>query len=135
MPKTVALTLVEINEIDQHSYFTANTILGEARNYLQSNYDLAVRRAQEALELYLKSMFRFLQVEYPASHDLKKPIYEKITAALKQQEVDPNQIRQRQIARVVLANSVLHLWRSPECAAVDREKPGVGDLRILQLGA
>ena len=118
MLKTIAfpvtLTFAEMHEIEQLSYFKANTILGEAKDYLKRfNYDLAVRRAQEAFELFLKSLFQFLQTEYPARHDLKKQIYEKLTAALKQHEVDPNQMTHRQIARVVLANSVLHLWRSP----------------------
>jgi len=108
------LTLTEMHEIEQLSYFKANTILVEAQTYLQRfNYDLAVRRAQEAFELFLKSLFQFLRTEYPASHDLKKQIYEELTVAFKRQQVDANQITPLHIARVVLANSVLHLWRSP----------------------
>ena len=113
MPKTAVLTFAELAEIEQLSYLKANTILGEAQTRLRCfDYDLAVRRAQEAFELYLKSLFRFLQTQYPASHDLKKQIYE-LTTAFKQHQIDPNQIGPRRIARLVLANSMLHLWRSP----------------------
>ena len=84
----------------------------EAQAYLRCfDYDLAVRRAQEAFELYLKSVFRFLQAEYPTIHDVKKEIYA-LTAAFKQHQIEP-QIQARQVARLVLANSVLHLWRLP----------------------
>jgi hypothetical protein len=113
MPKIVTLTFTELAEIDQLSYFKATTILGEAQTHLRSfNYDLAVRRAQEAFELYLKSLFRFLRTEYPAVHDVKKQIYE-LTAAFKHYQIEPHQISTRQIARLVLANSMLHLWRLP----------------------
>jgi HEPN domain-containing protein len=118
------LTFTEMHEIEQHSYFKANTILGEAQNYLgRFNYDLAVRRAQESFELFLKSLFRFLQAEYPASHDLKKQIYD-LTAAFKQHQVDPNQIPDRQIARLVLANSMLDLWRLPAFYGDEKLKVG-----------
>jgi hypothetical protein len=49
MSKNVVLTFTEMHEIEQLSYFKANTILSEAQNYLgRFNYDLAVRRAQES---------------------------------------------------------------------------------------
>jgi HEPN domain-containing protein len=117
----VPLALPEIAEIDGLSYFKAGTILDEARSRLKAyDYDLGVRRSQEAFELYLKSLFRYLQAEYPASHDLKKQIYE-LTEALKQYQID-----RRQIARLVLANSILDLWRSP--AFYGDEKLNVGGL-------
>jgi HEPN domain-containing protein len=109
----VTLTVAELAKIDQLSYFKANTILGEAQARLRCfDYDLTVRRAQEALELYLKSLFRFLQAEYPAAHDVKREIYE-LTAAFKQHQIESHQIQARQVARLVLANSTLHLWRLP----------------------
>jgi HEPN domain-containing protein len=102
------LSLAALLEIDGLSFVKAGTILDEARNRLKaSDFDLTVRRSQEAFELYVKSLFRFLQTEYSASHDLKKQIYE-LTEALKQYQID-----RRQIARLVLANSMLQLWRSP----------------------
>ncbi len=105
---SVRLRLAEVWEIDRLSFDKAQTILNEARNYLHDlNWDLAVRRAQESFELYLKSLFRFLQTEYPATHDLKKQIYA-LTEALKGYQID-----NRQVARLVLANSALHLRRSP----------------------
>jgi HEPN domain-containing protein len=95
----------------------ASTILDEAKSRLKAfDYDLAVRRSQEAFELYLKSLFRFLQSEYPAEHDLRKQIYD-LTEALKQYNVDS-----RQVARLVLANSVLALWRSPAFYGDERLK-------------
>ena len=79
-----------------------------------------MRRSQEAFELYLKSLFRFLQREYPETHDLKKQIYE-LSVALKDFNVDS-----RKVARLVLANSMLSLWRSP--AFYGDEKLNVGGL-------
>jgi HEPN domain-containing protein len=117
----VPLALSDLTEIDGLSYSKAGTILEEARSRIKAyDYDLAVRRSQEAFELYLKSLFRFLQTEYPASHDLKKQIYE-LTEALKQYRIE-----RRQIARLVLANSMLELWRSP--AFYGDEKLNVGAL-------
>ena len=102
------LTLAALGEIDRLSFIKAGTILDEARNRLKIfDYDLTVRRSQEALELYLKSLFRFLQTEYPASHDLRKQIYE-LSEVLREFQITP-----QQVARLVLANKVLELWRSP----------------------
>lgn len=96
--------LVRIDEL----YSKAGRILEEARLRMNAyDWDLTVRRSQEAFELYLKSLFRYAQREYPRDHDLKKQIYE-LTEALKQSQVDS-----RQVARLVLGNSVLSLWRSP----------------------
>lgn len=51
--------------------------MDEARAQFRSySHDLAVRRAQEALELYIKTTFRFTGTEYPRSHDVEKTIYE-----------------------------------------------------------
>jgi len=66
MPKGVPLTLPVLTEIDGLSYSKAGTILDEARSRLKAfDYDLAVRRSQEAFELYLKSLFRYLQADNP----------------------------------------------------------------------
>jgi HEPN domain-containing protein len=107
MPKSASLSLVELSEIDR-LFTKADTILAEARSRLEAmDYDLAVRRAQESLELFLKSLFPFLQRPYPATHDLKKELYT-LVEALKDYALE-----KRQIARLVLAGSVLNLWRSP----------------------
>jgi HEPN domain-containing protein len=99
-------TLKELGEIDQ-LFMRAESILGEARNNLKVfNCDLAIRRSQEAFELYLKSLFRFLKREYPASHDLEKQIYE-LSRVLGEFQIAP-----QQVARLVLANAILNLWRS-----------------------
>jgi HEPN domain-containing protein len=103
-----AFRLTDLIEIDQQTFNKAGTILDEARSRARSfDYDLAVRRAQEAFELHLKSLFRFLHRTYPETHDLKKQIYE-LSVALNEFSFDS-----RQVARLVLANSMLALWRSP----------------------
>ncbi len=113
---SLPLTLNQLSDIDQF-FIRANTVLGEARNNLNAfNYDLAVRRSQEALELYLKNLLLFLQKEYPATHDLKKQIYE-LSEVLKGFTVTP-----QQVARLVLANAVLALWRSPAFYGDERLK-------------
>ena len=62
------LTLNKLADID-HFFVRANTVSDEARKHREAfNYDLAVRRSQEAFELYLKSILLFLQKEYPAIH-------------------------------------------------------------------
>lgn len=107
MPKSAPLSFPELWDID-HLFNKAGTVITEARNRLEAfDYDLAVRRAQESLELFLKSLFRFLQRPYPATHDLKKELYT-LVEALKDYPLE-----KRQIARLVLAGSVLNLWRSP----------------------
>jgi HEPN domain-containing protein len=111
MSKPAVLTIAELNKIDQLSFDKTNKILSETQAYLRCfDCDLAVRRAQEAFELYLKGVFRFLQAEYPTIHDVKKEIYA-LTVAFKQHQLE--EIQTRQVARLVLANSVLHLWRLP----------------------
>ena len=110
----------QLAENNQH-FAKANAVLGRARNNLNAfNYDLAIRRPQEAFELYLKSLFLLLQKEHPTTHDLKKQIYEP-SRVLKE-----FQIMAQQVARCVLANAVLGLWRLP--AFYGDEKLGVANL-------
>lgn len=110
MPKSAPLDFPELWDID-HLFNKAGTVLMEARNRLEAfDYDLAVRRAQESLELFLKSLFRFLQRPYAATHDLKKELHSLIEAI---EALEGHSIERRQIARLVLAGSVLNLWRSP----------------------
>jgi len=107
MVKSSSLSLPELWDID--GLFTkSGTILAEARSRLNAfDHDLAIRRAQESLELSLKSLFRFLQLDYRATHDVRKELYA-LSEALKNYAIE-----KRQIARLVLAGSVLNLWRSP----------------------
>ena len=107
MPKSAPLSFPELWDID-HLFNKAGTVITEARNRFEAfDYDLAVRRSQESLELFLKSLFRFLQRPYPATHDLKKGLYTLVEA------LTDYPLEKRQIARLVLAGSVLNLWRSP----------------------
>lgn len=51
----------------------ASMALREAENAFSSrDYALAVRRAQETIELSLKAALRFLAIEYPREHDLSE---------------------------------------------------------------
>ena len=68
----------------------------------------------------LKSLFLLLQKEHPTTHDLKKQIYEP-SGVLKEFQIMP-----QQVARLVLANAVLGLWRLP--AFYGDEKLGVANL-------
>jgi HEPN domain-containing protein len=123
MAKSVPLTFLELFQIDP-LFTKAGTVLAEARSRLEAlDYDLAVRRAQESLELFVKNLFRFLQRAYPTTHDLKKELYSLIEAI---EAFEGHSIERRQIARLVLAGSVLNLWRSP--AFYGDETLNVGNL-------
>ncbi len=101
------LSYDELGEIDQfHS--KANALLHAAREQLDSfDYDFAVRRSQEAVELYIKTIFRFIGAEYPKSHDLETAFHD-VSRLLITYEVG-----REKVARMVLANSTMGLWRSP----------------------
>lgn len=115
------LTFAELAEIDRLAFSKADTTLQEARTFQKClEYDLAVRRSQEAFELYVKSLLRYLQMEYPSSHDLRKQVYA-LADALK-----PYPFDKRQVARLAIANGVLAFWRSP--SFYGEEKLGVGTL-------
>ena len=110
MPKSAPLGFPELGDIDQ-LFWKAGTILAEARSRLDAlDCDLAVRRAQESLELFVKSLFRFLQRPYATTHDLRKEIYSLVGAI---EAIEGHSIEKRQIARLVLASSVLNIWRLP----------------------
>lgn len=105
--RELVLSYKELGGIDQ-LYSKANAVLDEARTQLASlSHDLAVRRAQEAVELYIKTIFRFTGTEYVKSHDLEKTIYE-ISRLLVKYDVT-----QEEVARMVLANLTMGVWRSP----------------------
>jgi HEPN domain-containing protein len=100
------LPVSELSEIGLSSYQKAGKILSQGEAHFKSfEYDLAVRHGQESFEHDLKSLFRFLRSEYPPIHDQEKQIYA-LTKIL-----SDYQINMRRIARLVLANSVLDLWR------------------------
>jgi len=89
-------------------YWKACSVHREAeQNQKECNYDLCVRRCQEAVELYLKSLFLFLGKTYPKSHDVRDQVYE-IFDLLKKYDV-----KRETVAKMVLANQVLNLWRNP----------------------
>lgn len=58
-------------EMSRSLFEDAEYSLKEAENALQTkNYHRTIRRAQEAVELCLKSLLRLLGVEYPKKHDV-----------------------------------------------------------------
>jgi len=114
------LTIRELQDIDQF-YGKADPVLREARKYVESfDWDWAVRRSQEALELSIKSIFRFIRKDYPKDHDLEKHLYE-IAKKLKEYDVTAEEV-----ALMVLANATLTLWRLP--AFYGDEKLHIGKL-------
>ncbi|MGH9462684.1 MAG: HEPN domain-containing protein [Vicinamibacteria bacterium] len=101
------LSYKELAEIDQ-LYSRANSIRSEAHTRVDSYAaDLAVRRSQEAVEIYVKTIFRLIGKEYPRSHDLEKAIHEVCLL------LDSFGVNRQEVARTVLANSTLVLWRAP----------------------
>jgi HEPN domain-containing protein len=78
----------------------------------QLNYDLSIRRSQEALELYLKVIFKLVKQEYPKNsrgHELSsqiRAIYEMMKNILKDYG-----FRKEDIARLLRGNIVLASWR------------------------
>jgi HEPN domain-containing protein len=81
MRKSAPLSFPELWDID-HLFNKAGTVLMEARSRLGTfDYDLAVRSAQESLEFFLKSLFRFLQRPYPVLATLKKWLFRNFDAA------------------------------------------------------
>lgn len=104
-------------EIDKF-YSKADSILREAREHAKRlEYDLCVRRSQEAFELFLKTMFKFIGREYPQKHDISEEIYA-VFDALKKQDFSA-----QKVAQIVHRNRTLGLWR--EKAFYGDEKLGV----------
>jgi HEPN domain-containing protein len=99
------LTQEQYWEIDKF-YSKADSILGEARDHSKKiEYDLCVRRSQEAFELFLKTMFKFIGREYPQKHDVAKEIYA-VFDALKKYDFSA-----LKVAQIVHRNRTLGLWR------------------------
>jgi HEPN domain-containing protein len=104
-------------EIDKF-YSKADSILREAREHAKKlEYDLCVRRSQEAFELFLKTMFKFIERVYPQKHDVSEEIYA-VFDALKKHDISA-----QKVAQIVHRNRTLGLWR--EKAFYGDEKLGV----------
>lgn len=104
----MALSKERCWEIDRHYYSKARAVLEEARNHLKIyNYELCVRRAQEAFELFLKTIFMLIEKEYPREHDISSEIY-KVLSLLK-----GFGFSNQKVAQIVLRNKTLSLWREP----------------------
>jgi HEPN domain-containing protein len=84
----------------------ANAVLQEAREHLRKlEYDLCVRRSQEAFELFLKTMFKLIEREYPQEHDISKEIYQ-VFSVLNQFAFSATNV-----AQIVHRNRTLGQWR------------------------
>ncbi len=99
--------MAKLSNDQVEDYFTMATDLrNEAERYLKKGkYDLSIRRSQEAVEMFLKSLFRKIDIEYPPAHDLTKKIYE-VHKKLKQYGISRSEV-----AQMILANETLQLWR------------------------
>lgn len=103
-------------DLDKH-YSKASQVLDEAKGLAEKyQHDLAVRRAQEAFELLLKTMFLFLGREYPKDHDVGKILYDVLNRL---QELG---ITTERVARMVLRSKTLQLWRDPSFYGDERLK-------------
>jgi HEPN domain-containing protein len=92
-------------EIDPF-YVKANSVIDEARDHAKKfEYDLCVRRSQEAFELYLKTMFKLIEKEYPRKHDVGEEIYQ-VYNALKKYGFST-----QKVAQLVHRNHTLSQWR------------------------
>jgi len=87
-------------------YSKANAILAEAQDHAKKyEYDLCVRRSQEAFELFLKIMFKLIGKEYPQRHEISEEIYQ-VFSALKIFDFSA-----QKVAQIVHRNRTLSLWR------------------------
>ncbi len=81
-------------------------LLGEARKLLESySYDLCVRRAQEAHELFAKTVFLLLWQDPPKGHDLSSPLYSNANL------LTQHGVTEERIARLALGSKTLAAWR------------------------
>jgi len=96
-----------LSQKQAEDYFNkAISLMAEAKNhYEKSHYDLCVRRSQEACEMFLKSLFRLIDIEFPAAHDLKQKLYDVY------KPLEKYGISVEETAKIVLANETLTLWR------------------------
>lgn len=112
LPKWNYEQLSEISKL----YSKAEEIKREASRLKkeQCNYDLSVRRSQEAFELYLKVTFKLIKQEYPTTsrgHELSnqiRAIYEKVKNILKHYGFPKGDI-----VTILRGSQVLALWRNP----------------------
>ncbi len=87
-------------------YSKASNILAEARQHAKNcEYDLCVRRSQESFELFLKTMFKLIEKDYPQKHDISQEIYA-VLNALKRFGFSA-----QKVAQLVHRNRTLGLWR------------------------
>lgn len=70
------------------------------------NYNMVIRRAQEAVELSLKGVLRILGIEYPKVHDVGRIFAEAVNKKLKD-------VSEAEIYKIVYISSHLAEDRSP----------------------
>ena len=131
MCEITKLTSEELQEIDK-LYAKAEKIKQEALD-LKNNryeYDLCVRRSQEAFELFLKTMFKLMKEKYPTKrggHELSKQIisiYEKFKIILNDYYVP-----KKDIVRIMIGSKILHSWRNVSFYGEEKlEEIGISDI-------
>jgi len=104
--KEQKLTRERFFEIDNGYFMKAFNIQTEAnQNFERANYDLCIRRSQEAFELYLKSIFLFLNRTHRREHDIGKELYD-IRIILNRYGISDTEI-----AKMVKESKTLAEWR------------------------
>ncbi|MHA1400834.1 MAG: HEPN domain-containing protein [Candidatus Heimdallarchaeaceae archaeon] len=107
--KIPSWTLKEIEEIDK-MYFKALEIEEEAeRKKMNYEYDLCVRRSQESFELYIKTVFHFMDVQYPKNHDISSSL-RKINDAL-DEVLEKYYFPKEQIVRIIIGSKIFKMVR------------------------
>ncbi len=129
MTENPSWTMKELQKIDKQ-YMKARDIEQEASDFKKYNYDLCVRRSQEAFELFLKVVFKLMREEYPTNikgHELSNQImstYEKLKFVLKDYHFP-----KEDIVRIIIGSKVFHLWRNISLYGEEKlEKIGISKI-------
>ncbi len=107
-------TFEELQAID-NLFNKASNIEEEAKQHKEKyNYDLSIRRAQEAFEFYIKVILQLITKTYPKdkgghklTEDLQK-IKKQLETILKKYYLNATDI-----VRLIIASNVLYQWRIP----------------------
>ena len=107
-------TIEELQSIDKQ-FYKASKIKEEAKQHKEKyDYDLSIRRAQEAFELYIKTILQLITKTYPKgksghrlNEDLQK-IKKQLEIILKKYHLNTTDV-----VRLIIASNVLYQWRIP----------------------
>lgn len=122
IPKWKYNEIQEINKLAQK----AEKIEKEAITYKDSrNYDLCIRRAQEAFELYMKTIFKLLKESYPTygkkGHELCKEIV-KVYPKLKY-ILEKSYFSKEEFVQILRGSFILSEWRERALYGEEKLQP------------